>query len=276
MIDPKTKLTVKHDDNGVFSDHSQKAADYIRDDFSIDLSSTEDYLYLGLAKPFGATYVAVSTANVNANTLAAEIWDGTAWTAVELTDETEGLTRSGFMFWDKVGMTSSAVDGEDAFYLRLRPSADQSATSVRGVNLVFSDDNQLKSEFFEIDNSSLLPAGENSFITKHASTRNRIIQEFRKLKYRTQVGTAQPQSLDQWDLIDIFEVREAATFLTLSEIFFNLSDSLEDHWWIKYKEYQKKYEEMIRIATLSIDSDDDGIDDDDEVAQPIKVFRWNR
>lgn len=277
MINPKTKLSVLHDDNSVFTDHSESAADYIRDDFSLDLSSTEDYLYLGYSKPFSASYAALTTANTNANTLAAEYWDGDSWESLDLTDESKGLTRSGFLFWTKPSdWASTSVNSESAYWIRLRPSADHSATDVRGVNIVYSDDTMLKSEFFEIDNSNLLPPGENSHITKHTSARNEIVQRLTNMGYLTIDASNTQDSLDQWDLIDIFEVRQASTYLALSKIFFNLSDSIDDHWWNQYLSYKAKYEEAFKLSVLSIDSDNDGIDEDDEVQAPMRVFRWKR
>ena len=90
MIDPLSKLTVFHDDNSVFADYSNEAADYIRDDFSVELIAAEDYLYMGFSKPFNAAYVAITTANTNANTMAMEYYDGTSWVSRAVTDDTSG------------------------------------------------------------------------------------------------------------------------------------------------------------------------------------------
>lgn len=276
MIDPKSKLFVLHDDNSVFSDHSDNAADYVRDNFSVELVAAEDYLYLGYTKPFGSAYIELVTANVNTNSLTLEYNDGTTWQSLSLTDESKGMTRSGYWFWDKSVMKSSEVNNQEAFWVRVRPSVDHSPTSVRGINLIFSDDNMLKNEFFEIDNSNLLPPGESSHIVNHVASRNTIIQRLRNLGYIKTTSASQVLDINQWDLIDIFEIRQAATMLCLAKIFFILSDSPEDTWWAKYREYQDKYEEMFRLARLSIDIDNDGTDDAEEVKAQVKSFRWNR
>lgn len=278
MINPLSKLTVLHDNNGTFSDHTEAAADYIRDTFSIDLSSTEDYLYIGFFKPFGSTFVALSTANVNVNTLNAQYWNGTSWTSLVLTDESKGLTRDGFLLWDKTNMKSTTVNSKEAFYIRLRPSADHSATVVRGINIVFSDDNALKAEFFDIDNPQLLRAGETSHLVQHVAARNTIIQQLRNQNYKKRTaGTTNPlEEITEWDLMDIFQVREASIMLTLSKIFFMLSDSPEDIWWAKYSEYQKRYQQAMNLATLSIDSDNDGEEDANENAEQYENARWTR
>jgi len=279
MIDPRTVLTVKHDDDSSFADYSEKAKDYLRDTFTIELIAAEDYLYLGYTKPFGSAYVELETPNVNANSLTAEYWDGATWQSMDLTDETEGFTRSGYLMWDKEQMVDGetvAVDSDDKYWFRIRPDADQSSTVFRGINLVFADDATLKQEFFEIDNTNMLPPGESSHISVHVASRNYIIQKLRNLGYIKDDSTSGDMIINQWDLMDMFEIRQAAVYLALSKIFFNLSDDPEDHWWAKYRDYQDKFESVKWPAQLTVDIDNDGETDPDEQAAPIKVVRWRR
>jgi len=279
MIDPKSKFTVQHDDNSVFVNITEDAADLTRDNFNLELIAAEDYLYVGLRKPFGTMYVEMVTPNINVNTLAAEIHDGTSWVSVELTDGSKGMTRSGFMTWDKTDMKAQTINSIEKFYIRLRPSADHSPSVVRGINLVFADDSAMKSEFIEIDNSNLLPTGEISHIGTHVASRNYILHHLRNhyVKTESSLDTATiNEKINQFDMIDIFEIREAALFLSLSKIFFNLSDNPDDHWWMKYREYQDKFEEKMTIARLSIDLDNDGIDDVEEKQLQYKPTRWAR
>ena len=276
MIDPLSKLTVLHDDNSVFVNHTNAAADYIRDVFSMTLVAAEDHLYLGYFKPFNATYIKLTVPNTTANTLAMEYWNGTEWTARTVTDETLGMIRSGFLLWDSTGMTSVSVNGIEAFYVRFKPSVDHTATEIRAINLVFADDTALKGEFFEIDDPSLLAAGETDHIMHHVAARNTIIQSLRNLQYIKLDATSTLVNITQWDLFDLFEIRQAAVMLTLSKIFFNLADNQEDVWWAKYREYQDKYEDAFKIARLTVDSNNDGVKGDDEVLVKKKVTRWQR
>jgi hypothetical protein len=276
MMEPKSRLTVLHDDNGAFTNYTDKAADLTRDDFTIAaLDSAQDYLYVGFEKPFGAAYFHFTTANASAGSLSAEVYIDGSWTSLVLQDETQGFTRSGFIFWDKAGMSSVAVNSVSKFYIRFRPSVTNSSTVYRGINLIFADDAALKEEFFEITNANMLPAGENSFVTTHVAVRNYILSHLRNhyLKLNSEDGL---KKIIQYDLIDIFEIREAAVFLALSKIFFNLSDSPDDHWWVKYREYQDKYEAKMTLARLSIDENDDGIDDESEKLEQFKPTRWAR
>lgn len=277
MIDPLSKLTVLHDDNGVFNIHTEAAADFIRDNFTMTLNATEDYLYLGFSKKFSTAYIALTTANTNANTLNAEYYNGTSWVSLTLTDETKGLTRSGFIYFDKTNMAVNIVNGITKYYIRLRPSITHTATTVRGINLILADDNDLKQEFFEIDNESLLPTGETSQLVNHVGARNAIIQMLRNKGYdkKSDSSTAL-KSITPWDLIDLEYTKQAAVMLTLSKIFFMLSDSKEDTWWAKYEEYQDKFEESFKLIRLPIDTDDDGTDDTTENNEEFKVQRWLR
>lgn len=276
MIDSKTKLTVLHDDNGTFVDHTDAAADYLRDNFDVDLFASEDYLYIGFEKPVSTVYVEIPVPNENDNVFTLEYHDGTAWTTAQLDDGTKGFTRSGYMEWAKASLNAVEVDGITKYFVRLRPNVDHTVTTIRGINLVFSCDSALKSEFFEVDNAGLLPAGETSHIVHHVAARNAIVQRLRNLGYLKTDSGGVRSIVDQWDLHNIQEIRQAATMLALAKIFFNLSDSPDDNWFLKYREYQDKYEESFRLSRLSMDENDDGVEDSSESQKQIKHFRFQR
>lgn len=276
MIDPRTKLTVWHDDNGSFTDLKDAAADFLRDPFAVTMVSAEDRFYIGFRKAIGSVYVEMETPNTNAGSFTAEYWDGLAWQQLSLNDETQGWTRSGFMSWDKTNMESTNVNGVDHYYVRLTPSVDHSATTVRAINIVFSDDNQLKQEFSQITNANLLPPGQSSHIMHHVAARNKIIQELRNKGYLKVNVTTGDENLTPWDLHDLFEVREAATQLALAKIFFELSDGTEDQWWHKYREYKKAYDDAFSLVILSVDTNDDGKEDTSEKRRQAQSVRWTR
>jgi len=275
MIDSRTKLTVFHDDNSSFVDYSDLAVDYMRDPFTVTVVSAEDYLYFGYSKPFNATYVELDSPGSISNEYTIELYDGSGWATVDARDETQGMTRSGFITWEKGDMNAVEVNSVSAYYIRLKPSVDQGSTTIRGINLVFSDDQQMKQEFFEITNTSLLPNGENSQITKHVASRNAIMQMLRNQGYVKVNGSTGEENINQWDLHDITEIRQAATFMALSKIFFNLSDSVDDNWWHKYREYQSKFSTMFALAKLKLDDDDDGAVDEVE-KKAFQIKTWNR
>lgn len=273
MIDSRIKLTVQHDDNAIFTDYSNEAVDYQRDPFTLTLSSTEDYLYVGFDKPFNAFYVELDTANVNPNTLVAEIYVEGAWTSIDTHDETKGFERSGFVNWESSSMDSTEVNLVTKYYIRFRPSVDHSVTTVQGLNIVLSDDQMLVREFPEILDSSILPPGASSHINSHVSSREKIVQKLRNVGYNKTDNNGNKQQINVWDLLDIYEFKQASAFLTLSKIFFNLSDSPEDTWWAKYLEYMNEFERQFARATSTLDLDDDGIIDDSERSKPTRSIR---
>lgn len=277
MIESTEKLTVLHDDNGVFVNHTEDAADLTRDNFNLTLVAAEDYLYLGHYKPFGTLFAGIITGNTNSGSFAAEYYNGSTWVSLDLSDESRNFTREGYMFWNRDNMKSTSVNSVEAFYIRLRPDVDHSATVIRGINLIFADDSALKQEFFEVDNSNLLPPGEISHLVHHVAARNTIVQTLRNKNYKKHnEGSARAEEINQWDLMDIFQVRQAATMLALSKIFFTLSDSQEDTWWAKYEEYQRRYEHAFELINLSVDTDNDGEEDINENQEQFKIMRWTR
>lgn len=276
MINPKAILTVKHDENGTFNDYTAQAKDYLRDPFTIALASSTDYLYIGLYKPFKSMYVELSTPNTTPNELSAEIFVDGAWQSAEISDETNGLTRSGFLIITQGEPGETTVDGTVGFYVRLRPSQDHVATEVRGINLVFADDASLKQEFLEIDNENLLPPGESSHIGSHIAARNHIMQKLRDIGYIKRNDQTGYEDITQFDLLDIFEIKQAAVYFALSRIFFNLSDNPEDHWWVKYRDYQDLFEKTKWPARLTVDTDDDGVVDNNEKKAQRRNMRFTR
>jgi hypothetical protein len=264
MIDPKMILTVKHDD-GAFTDFTNEASDLTRDNFSITPLISEK-IYVGYNKPFGAMFIQMETPNSTPSTLSLQVYDGSAWVTPSLVkDETAGLSRSGFILWDKVGMTQTSIDNTPKFYCRISLASDGSAISFRGINIIFSDDSRLRANYPPINSSAFYPTGETSHILTHVATRDDIIMRLRKRYQKQNDSSDVNEMINAFDIIDIFEIREAATYLALAKIFFNMSDNDDDQWFKKYKHWNDKYNAAFETAYLSIDSNDDGIDDDEEV-----------
>jgi hypothetical protein len=258
-----------------FTDQSDAALDFGRDTFSISLATT-DYVYLGYTKPFGATYVELTTPNVTANQLVWEYWNGTAWTALTGYDRTKGWLRSGFMTWNKpTDWSSSTVNGSAQFYVRAHPSANHSSTVVAGLNLVYADDYDLQTEFPAVRDAAFIPAGEISHIRTHVAVRNQLTQDLRNRGAIKTDSAGLLQNLTPWDLHDIEEARQAATFLALAKIFLGYSDNPADAWAVKAKHYEYKYKTAIDVIRVSYDSNDDGLESRGERALS-RVTRLSR
>lgn len=274
MIDSRIKLMVLKDSNGTFSDHSEDACDFTRDDFSITLSASTDYLYVGFRKPIAGFYVELTTPNTNANTLSAQYYNGSSWVSLDVRDETKGLTRSGYISFDRTSLNSTSVNGSTLYWARFRPSTTHTATSVRGLNLVFSDDASLRAEFPEVTDSRFIPEGQSSHILAHQAARDEIVQDLRKRGYIKYATGGELENVDQWDLIDVYEIKRASVYKALANIFFSMADSPGDKWYLQYGKYADKYQAEINGIKISVDQDDNGQAEAGEKLQKSRITRW--
>lgn len=278
MVDANTKLTVFHDANGVFSDLSYNSFDYSRDSFSLTLTNPTSYLYIGFYKPINSVYIHLTTANTNAATLIMQYWNGSSWTSLSNAhDDTKGLTRSGYIMWDRnqTNDTEYTVNSTSKFWVRFQPSVTTSAMTVEGINLIFADDQDLKMEVPEITDTNHL-AGKTSHILTHVAVKNQIIQELRnKDYYKVNQTTGVKENLTAWDILDLNQIKQAAVFLALSKIYFNFSDS-DDKYQKKSDWYADKYVKAMAVARLSIDDDNDGQLDDHESQKTFSTIRISR
>jgi len=287
-----SKLQVLHDDNTVFIDQTLNSFDYGRDDYSLELIAAEDFLYIGLYKPFAQIYVELKTDNTNANVFDAEFFDGTNFVNIDDTffDDTRGFTRSGFMTFDRnqEDWALTSVDGIEAFWIRLKPSVDHSVgTEIQGINIVFSDDQDLVEEYRNIN--QFRPSSDLSFILTHLAMRKKIIQMLRnsgkhkKIFLNNNNPSSIPSQLDlielrdvtEWDLLDPSQLREASKLYVLASIFFNRSDNPTDKYYQLYKDFRDRAKESYELFFLSLDKDDDGLQDSDEdlILNAPRLFR---
>lgn len=268
----ETRLFIHHDDNSSFNDISNEAQDYARDTTAIVLHNSEDYLYIGFRKPINAIYFEMATANTNANSFAFQYYTGSAsvpaWTSItanQHNDESKGWTRSGFLNWERnlIDEGSVEINSQTAFWYRLRPSAEHSAgTILRGINIVFSDDQDLRTAVPSITNSKFLAAGETSHILSHVGARDEMIQEMRNSgKFKINFNTGEFKDFNAFDLLQIGQLREASKWKTLSTIFNDLVDSIDDPFLERAMGYDKKYNAAMATYFLNIDIDDDGVED---------------
>ncbi len=265
MIDLKSLLTVKHEVSTVFSDYSHKTNNFGRDVVSIDLDTT-DYIYIGFHKPINAFYFNHLSTYVTEGELSLEVYNGSSWIAASgLGDDTLGLKRSGFIKFnrDQVSQVNSTVNGTTNYWYRMSLSVERLALSISGINLVFADDYELMLEQPYITMPEFLDTLP-SHIMIHAACRNEILQSFRNKDYIKLDASGVKQDINAWDLLDIEEVKQGAVYLAMSKIYFNMSDANDDVWANKAHEYREKYQEMIRVAALSLDLNDDGKASPDE------------
>lgn len=244
-------LMVLHDDNGSFIDHSKSAKDFLRDDFTIDYTPVEDFIYVGLYKPFNAFYCEFSTAAAIQGNLSFT----TNNNSLSVDDDTQSFTRNGFIQFEKPeNWTKQIINGVEAYWLRI--SSDTAIAPIfRGLNLVFSDDNDLRQEVRRIDD--LMEKDDTSFIAYHVASRNEIIQTLRNGGNTKKVDDI-VRNITKWDMLDIGEIRQASKYLTLAKIYFDNSVNSGDQYDEKHGKYMGMFGGAFQLWISSIDKNDDG------------------
>ncbi len=272
MLRIRNKLTVLDDANSVFTDFSNEALDYDRDTFTITLNQSTSYLYVGFTKPINIFYIEVGTVNTNAGTFSAEYFNGDDVDFASLVgfhDDSSSLTRSGFFQWDRnqIKEEATTINGLERFWYRFRPTATHSATVINGLNIVFADDTDLKREYFEI--AELLPNGESSHILTHVAARDEIIQFLRNSgHFKESIATGTVNDITPFDILDVGQIKLAATYLVLAKIFLGVQDSNDDVHIEKSRHFKSLYKSAIKTFYLDIDFDDDGVRDESEQLAP--------
>ncbi len=266
MLDPTILLDVRFEISSVFSTYKMELGESNSRLVTATITDT-DAIYVGYYKPFKYIYTDVTTVNTNAGTLTVEFYNGTDWEEpANSFDETEMFTKSGFIQLVEDDLTdweASTVNTQELYWLKLTPSVSTSATIFNFMGLMFSDDKVLETENPYINDTEML-LGETNHLKANLAARNQIIKKFQNQPYYKINSSGERVRLTSWDLLDIHEVRQASIYLTLSKIYFNLSDSSDDAWMAKSKEYKDFYEDAIKMALISLDTNDNGITDPSE------------
>lgn len=254
-------------------DLSLSLENYILDDATVELLTT-DSIDVGYFKPINSLFIEL-TAQVIANKIEIEFWNGSSWSVVETIDKTNGLTRSGFISWERNldTQTETTLHGKVLYWYRLKVlTNDIPALELKGINLVFSDDTDLKSAYPDV--MEYLHDGQTSFISYHQSARDFIINYLRN-KGKTVSKYGVYKMLDQFDLHNYEEMKQASKYKAMAMIFFNESDAVDDKWYQKAKDFDRLYGEAISMDFLSIDANNDGKVDESEnqSVQFVKIMR---
>lgn len=112
----------------------------------LDAMPSEDFLYIGSDIQFlGLDIDMGSNVNANTATLTVEYWNGSAWTALSITDRTiasgKTLAQDGDIVWSgPSGWAMKVVNSENKYWVRLSVSAALSATvDVDNIEIVEAD-----------------------------------------------------------------------------------------------------------------------------------------
>ena len=283
MQDLRKLKVIFHDVSAAsYTDRTEEAFGYDRDTFTIPIETT-DFLYIGRDKPFNALYAALYTANAVSTSFTATYYNGTTWASLPLlVENTKAFSRSGFIKWTSPDdWASFAVASSTKYWMRLSVDANITAgTALQGLNIVFADDQDLKQEDRAI--LSMLPRDENdtrvtSHILSHVAAREAIVEKLRRSgNYKTLAADGTVEGVDEWDVLDVGQVRQAATYKALSKIYYQASDSVDDIHYAKAKDYDGLFSQAMDLFLLTLDTDDDGIADSGEKAASMQSGRFVR
>lgn len=151
------------------------------DPLTFELTTLSNF-YIGFKKPFTTRYFHFSTLNTNVVTVTAEYWNGTTWQAVEdLIDQTNGMTRNGFLSWQNVGdwkeQELTPVDDRELFWIRVKVSDTlDGGTALQSLLNLFCDENLVRAYYPElIDDSRYLPPGRVDFVEQLEAAKNLVV-----------------------------------------------------------------------------------------------------
>lgn len=274
-MDLRTRLDVIHSDGGVETDYSADAQDFGRDNFQITMT-TDDFIYVGYHKPINALYLAMETPNTVTSSLSVEYYSESGWSQLEISDQSKAFIRNGFVSWLRVSDSAEIeVASKSQHWLRISVNDDIDPVTFQAINLILADDNDLRQEVPALVDTCFYPEGQTSHLLQHVATRNYIMSRLKYKGYVKNDYVGNVQNINEWDILDIYEFKQAALYHVISQIYLGLSDDPEDQYWAKYEEYSSKFDRAFNNGLTTIDTDDDGQVDPVEKRQ-IKTIRWSR
>lgn len=209
--------------------------------FSLDLATFKDTvipvgdLYIGLDYKFNSLYFDVTQPS-----------SAVTFDKVGLIDETEGLTQSGFIQWSNDSTWDQIeVDGITKYYLKVTITEPLTLSFIGQLLLDEQSVINFYPEAVKLDIS----------VKDLASTTDLITSAF---------------NLSTRDLLNISETKYLAIYKLLSNKFFHMSDSEDDHYFSAYQEYEKKFKELTKKIQLTIDSNKNGVADIGEKTAIVK------
>ena len=266
-------FTILLDDSLSISDYSLALKEYDTAPVTLELT-TASYLYIGFEKLFSSVFVELSSKSLAGSTLSAEYFDGTTWQALSIFDETNGLSKSGFInFVAPEDMAANTIDAKEKIYIRLKTDIDTGAIGIKLIDIMFSSDLDLTKIRENIVSKFAL---NGTWIGKHIAARDHIIQVIRnkgnvkEVKKNEGLITEEIlyKDIDKFDFLDPSQLRVAASYLALYFIFwYELSDEEGDKWQLKAAEMLKLYEDAINAFFVALDFNDDGKQDAKEEAK---------
>jgi hypothetical protein len=271
--------------NGTLKDITIPMYDYKNQTEVFDYVLGEDALYIGSWLPFNHLYFKLTAVNIVASTVNISVWDNNQWKAVaDIMDETlksgASLGQSGFITWtpdknsqwgrDDTVNTSGVetitglggVKIYDRYWIKVTFSTSLTATtSIKWIGNLFSNDNDLKSEYPDLLRTSVLTGfetGKTTWEEQHVVAAKIIIQDL--TNQNTIVNPGQIMEKHQLTLASVQKVAEL--------IYSSFGDDGDKDRVNASKEYNRR----LSKAVYTIDRNINGIADREEIIQTQGVL----
>ena len=255
-----------YSNDGTLTDLSTNLSNYHSGTYTFaDFVAAEDYIYIGNIAPFNHFYLKMGTASVASSTMSISYWGGNTWTsAVEVIDETSGLTQDGYVTFipdRNTGWQSGNTNGQgqtvtgltsvtvyDKYWIRVAFDTDLTDNCIiNWIGQKFSNDDDLGSEFPDLNRSAVLTAfesGKTDWEEQHVRAAEIIVKDL----VSKQVIFSKGQVLDR----DTFMLPSISK---VSEIIYN---SFGDDYMDQKKESRTEYSLRMNKSIYDVDSNRDG------------------
>ena len=248
-----------HSDNGTLKDLSVNLNKYTSGSEITPLEAANDYLYVGARFPFNSFYTIVKEVNAIPSAISIEYWDGNEWkSAIEVLDQTEGLTKSGkisfvpskqygWMMDDTVHSNDETEEitglGNiviyDHYWIRLKVSATLTPTTeLSWIGVNFASDADLFLEYPLFDSTSMMAAyktGKTSWQDQIVAASALVIEDL----------IAKKIIKGQEQILDTDKLRSVTVSKTAQIIYKALGDDYNDEKEAVTKEYYSRLNKSI-------------------------------
>ena len=266
MINIQSSLNVGFGVSGssTFTEDRIKLASF-SDNLTVTPVTTQNAIQIKFTKALNTIFVYMPTVSASENvivSMTATAPGGDSIPFTEFVDGTQGLTQSGFIHWKPEYDANRTFTVGQEFTYEFTFTSDIDAT-FGGVNVLFCDKFDLLREYPDLDN--LLGITEEKEITiQLIRLMESTMLEIEKRLANSPITKEDRQyfftadSIDRWDLFQIYQINQAAIFWTLGKIFYFLSDAPGDIYALRSDDYSTRGSSAFASVDLSVDLNDDG------------------
>jgi len=257
MLDLNEKLTIIFH-NKTTGDYENKTLylNQFKEEYSHSVNFDNNIdLYIGFKKPIKNFYVHLSTPLESPIEILFEhSTQNGMQTIKDVYDETHGFSKSGFIQYKELGSSNFTVADIKCYWVKISTaSTDENELSFCAINMLLNSIYDLSAKYPQIIQEDFF-LGKASLHVAIENARNEVLSKI----IRKGLTAESDARLTVFDLLDVQEIREAATFLTLANIFEMVSDNADDKFSRLSKSFFKKFEASFNLYSLTIDKNQSG------------------